>query len=86
METSALDSSNVEAAFHEVLSGTTFLVSASLTTMTGLELTSHFSTAIHTKVASREVTRGSISAVTLSSPIGPTSQGQEERKPCCKNS
>lgn len=62
METSALDSSNVEAAFHEVLS------------------------AIHTKVASREVTRGSISAVTLSSPIGPTSQGQEERKPCCKNS
>lgn len=60
METSALDSTNVEVAFHEVL------------------------TAIHKKVASREVTRGSISAVTLSSPI--INQSQEERKPCCKSS
>lgn len=60
METSALDSTNVEAAFHEVL------------------------TEIHRKVASREVTRGSISAVTITSPIGPAGQ-QEERKGCCKN-
>lgn len=58
METSALDSTNVEVAFHEVL------------------------TAIHKKVASREVTRGSISAVTITSPIGP---GQEEKKGCCKS-
>lgn len=62
METSALDSTNVEAAFNEVL------------------------TAIHKKVASREVTRGSISAVTLSSPIGPTSETQEKGRSCCKNS
>ncbi|KAG7237822.1 hypothetical protein INR49_031835 [Caranx melampygus] len=62
METSALDSTNVEAAFNEVL------------------------TAIHKKVASREVTRGSISAVTLSSPIGPTGEAQEERRGCCKSS
>lgn len=62
METSALDSTNVEVAFHQVL------------------------TAIHEKVASRQVTRGSISAVTISGPIGSTKQGQEERKPCCKNS
>lgn len=60
METSALDSTNVEVAFHEVL------------------------TAIHTKVASKKVTRGSINAVTISSPIGSTSQ--EEKKPCCKSS
>lgn len=60
METSALDSSNVENAFHQIL------------------------TAIHKKVASREVTRGSISAVTISTPIG--SPSQEERKPCCKSS
>ncbi|KAK7899116.1 hypothetical protein WMY93_019969 [Mugilogobius chulae] len=61
METSALDSTNVEAAFNEVL------------------------TAIHKKVASREVTRGSISAVTITNPIG-SSQSQEERKPCCNSS
>ncbi|XP_077446231.1 ras-related protein Rab-25-like [Stigmatopora argus] len=62
METSALDSTNVEAAFIDVL------------------------TAIHRKVASREVTRGSISAVTLSGTIGSTSVSQEERKRCCGNS
>uniref|UniRef100_A0A4W6D6H5 Ras-related protein Rab-25 n=1 Tax=Lates calcarifer TaxID=8187 RepID=A0A4W6D6H5_LATCA len=62
METSALDSTNVEAAFSEVL------------------------TAIQRKVASREVTRGSISAVTLSSPIGPSGEAQEERRGCCKSS
>nr|XP_033492357.1 ras-related protein Rab-11B-like isoform X2 [Epinephelus lanceolatus] len=62
METSALDSTNVEHAFNEVL------------------------TAIHTKVTSRQVTRGSISAVTLSSPIGPNSEAQEGRGSCCKNS
>ncbi|XP_054909863.1 ras-related protein Rab-25-like [Poeciliopsis prolifica] len=62
METSALDSTNVEAAFNEVL------------------------TAIHKKVASREVTRGSISAVTLSSPLGAAREAQEERKGCCKSS
>lgn len=60
METSALDSTNVEAAFHEVLKD------------------------IHKKVSSREVTRGSISAVTISGPIGAAGQ-QEERKPCCKS-
>ncbi|XP_072226801.1 ras-related protein Rab-25-like [Leuresthes tenuis] len=62
METSALDSTNVEAAFNEVLM------------------------AIHRKVASREVTRGSISAVTLSSPIGPASEAEGERKSCCSRS
>uniref|UniRef100_A0A3Q3XAZ5 Ras-related protein Rab-25 n=1 Tax=Mola mola TaxID=94237 RepID=A0A3Q3XAZ5_MOLML len=61
METSALDSTNVEAAFNEVL------------------------TAIQKKVASRQVTRGSISAVTLSSPIGPT-ETQEKQSTCCKSS
>uniref|UniRef100_A0A3B4XJQ7 Ras-related protein Rab-25 n=1 Tax=Seriola lalandi dorsalis TaxID=1841481 RepID=A0A3B4XJQ7_SERLL len=54
METSALDSTNVEVAFHEV--------------------------------ASREVTRGSISAVTISNPLGPTSEAQEERRGCCGSS
>ncbi|XP_023254239.1 ras-related protein Rab-25-like [Seriola lalandi dorsalis] len=62
METSALDSTNVEVAFHEVLA------------------------AIHKKVASREVTRGSISAVTISNPLGPTSEAQEERRGCCGSS
>ncbi|TNM92820.1 ras-related protein Rab-25-like [Takifugu flavidus] len=61
METSALDSTNVEAAFNEVLS------------------------AIQKKVASRQVTRGSISAVTLSSPIGATDT-QERKGGCCKSS
>ncbi|XP_036421742.1 ras-related protein Rab-25a [Colossoma macropomum] len=60
METSALESTNVENAFLEVL------------------------TAIHKKVASREVTRGSISAVTLGQMI-PTSEVNENRKTCCKN-
>lgn len=60
METSALDSFNVEAAFNEVL------------------------TAIHMKVSSKQVTRGSISAVTLS-PSRPASEEQEERKSCCKS-
>ncbi|XP_031178890.1 ras-related protein Rab-25-like [Sander lucioperca] len=59
METSALDSTNVENAFNEVLK------------------------AIHKKVASREVTRGSICAVTLSNP---TSDAQEGRRNCCKSS
>ncbi|KAL7829173.1 hypothetical protein AOLI_G00300580 [Acnodon oligacanthus] len=59
-ETSALESTNVESAFLEVL------------------------TAIHKKVASREVTRGSISAVTLGQTI-PTSEVNENRRPCCKN-
>lgn len=62
METSALNSTNVEAAFNEVL------------------------TEIHRKVASKEVTRGSISAVTLSNPLGPSSEAQEERRGCCKSS
>lgn len=60
METSALDSFNVEAAFNEVL------------------------TAIHMKVSSKQVTRGSISAVTLSS-SRPAGEEQQERKPCCKS-
>lgn len=61
METSALESTNVEAAFNEIL------------------------TAIHEKVASRKVTRGSISAVTLTNPIGPVGEAQESRG-CCKSS
>ncbi|XP_023686257.1 ras-related protein Rab-25a [Paramormyrops kingsleyae] len=60
METSALESTNVESAFIDVLK------------------------AIHKKVASREVTRGSISAVTLSNPNAMSGE-QEEKKPCCKN-
>ncbi|CAL8297026.1 unnamed protein product [Lota lota] len=58
METSALDSTNVEAAFNEVLK------------------------AIHKKVASKEVTRGSISAVTLSNSIEPKDEGRT----CCNMS
>ncbi|XP_041664656.1 ras-related protein Rab-25-like [Cheilinus undulatus] len=61
METSALESTNVEAAFNEIL------------------------TAIHEKVASRKVTRGSISAVTITNPIGPVGEAQESRG-CCKSS
>ncbi|KPP67913.1 ras-related protein Rab-25-like [Scleropages formosus] len=61
METSALESTNVESAFHDVLE------------------------AIYKKVASKEVTRGSISAVTLSSPSAMGGESQEEKKPCCKN-
>ncbi|KAM6958871.1 ras-related protein Rab-25-like [Aplochiton taeniatus] len=61
IETSALNSINVEAAFHVVLEE------------------------IHKKVSSKKVTRGSISAVTLSSPTGPNGDSQEERKPCCKS-
>ncbi|KAG5264485.1 hypothetical protein AALO_G00254280 [Alosa alosa] len=62
METSALESVNVEAAFLKVL------------------------TEIHRKVASREVTRGSISAVTLSPSIGPTSEAHTESRSCCGRS
>ncbi|XP_068189336.1 ras-related protein Rab-11B-like [Antennarius striatus] len=61
METSALDSTNVEAAFNEVLA------------------------AIQRKVASKQVTRGSISAITLSNNIGPTTEVQENKKKCCSN-
>ncbi|XP_061631367.1 ras-related protein Rab-25b [Phyllopteryx taeniolatus] len=58
LETSALSSTNVEAAFNTVL------------------------TEIHKKVSNKEVTQGSISAVTLNTPrLEPT----EEKKPCCKN-
>ncbi|KTF95220.1 hypothetical protein cypCar_00011542 [Cyprinus carpio] len=62
METSALESTNVESAFLEVL------------------------TAIHKKVASKEVTRGSISAVTLGQTLGPSSEFKEERRSCCNSS
>ncbi|CAJ1084082.1 ras-related protein Rab-25-like [Xyrichtys novacula] len=62
IETSALDSTNVEAAFNEIL------------------------TVIHRKVTSREVTRGSICAVTLSGPIGPIGEAKEESGGCCKSS
>ncbi|XP_051575430.1 ras-related protein Rab-25-like [Myxocyprinus asiaticus] len=61
METSALESTNVEAAFNTVL------------------------TEIHKKVSSKEVTRGSINAVTLSQPKAPAADAQEDKKPCCKN-
>lgn len=43
------------------------------------------SPAIQKKVASRQVTRGSISAVTLSSTIGP-SETEEKSRTCCKSS
>ncbi|XP_059365162.1 ras-related protein Rab-25-like [Carassius carassius] len=62
METSALESTNVESAFLEVL------------------------TEIHKKVASKEVTRGSISAVTLGQALGPSREFNEERQSCCKSS
>lgn len=90
METSALDSTNVEAAFNEILTGSS--VSASPTFLSSSELfnlpahVSQFSPAIQRKVASREVTRGSISAVTLSDTIGPTSESQEKGRGCCKSS
>lgn len=90
METSALDSTNVEAAFNEILTGSS--VSASPTFLSSPELfhlpahASQFSPAIQRKVASREVTRGSISAVTLSDTIGPTSESQEKGRGCCKSS
>ncbi|KAM6974654.1 ras-related protein Rab-25-like [Tautogolabrus adspersus] len=61
IETSALDSINVEDAFNEIL------------------------TVIHKKVASREVTRGSICAVTITNPIGPIGEAKESRG-CCKSS
>lgn len=60
METSALESTNVEVAFNSVLAE------------------------IHKKVSSREVTRGSISAVTLTSENA-QSTNAEEKKTCCKN-
>ncbi|XP_076005946.1 ras-related protein Rab-25-like [Genypterus blacodes] len=60
-ETSALDSTNVEAAFHDVLEG------------------------IHKKVASKQVTRGSISAAGLPGGIGPLGEANNNSKPCCKN-
>ncbi|KAL7840147.1 hypothetical protein AOLI_G00254700 [Acnodon oligacanthus] len=59
-ETSALESTNVETAFNNVL----------------ME--------IHKKVSSKEVTRGSINAVSLSSPKT-AADPQEEKKSCCKN-
>ncbi|XP_051720775.1 ras-related protein Rab-25b [Ctenopharyngodon idella] len=59
METSALGSVNVEAAFNTVLAE------------------------IHKKVSSKEVTRGSINAVTLSQPKADDTQ--VEKKVCCKN-
>ncbi|XP_043117655.1 ras-related protein Rab-25b [Puntigrus tetrazona] len=61
METSALESVNVEAAFNTVL------------------------TEIHKKVSSKEVTRGSINAVTLSQPKAAADDAQDEKKACCKN-
>lgn len=60
LETSALESTNVEAAFNNVLSE------------------------IHRKVSSKEVTRGSISAVSLASHV-PRADDQQGNKPCCKN-
>lgn len=91
METSALDSTNVEAAFIDILTGA--LRSSSRHATCWLPLISSPPhplppnlPAIHRKVASREVTRGSISAVTLSGTVRPTSEAQEEQRRCCKNS
>ncbi|XP_066577297.1 ras-related protein Rab-25b [Amia ocellicauda] len=61
METSALESTNVETAFNNVLAE------------------------IHRKVASKEVTRGSISAVSLSNPNAIAGENKEEKKACCRN-
>lgn len=61
METSALESTNVEAAFNNVL------------------------TEIHKKVSSKEVTRTSIGAMSLSNPNAAPAEPQDEKKPCCKN-
>ncbi|XP_034730689.1 ras-related protein Rab-25b [Etheostoma cragini] len=58
LETSALESTNVEAAFNSVLSE------------------------IQRKVSSKEVVRGSISAVSLNSS---SAENTEERRTCCKN-
>ncbi|XP_041797481.1 ras-related protein Rab-25b [Chelmon rostratus] len=58
LETSALDSTNVEAAFNNVLAE------------------------IQRKVSSKEVVRGSISAVSLNSA---KAENKEEQKPCCRN-
>ncbi|KAJ8354597.1 hypothetical protein SKAU_G00221640 [Synaphobranchus kaupii] len=59
METSALQSTNVEAAFHNVL------------------------TEIHKKIGSKQMTRGSFSNASLTSPTPQTRVYQEEKKPCC---
>ncbi|KAG9345284.1 hypothetical protein JZ751_009830 [Albula glossodonta] len=61
METSALESTNVESAFQTVLAG------------------------IHKKVTSKQVTRGSINAVSLTNPTALSGANQEEKKPCCRN-
>ncbi|KAL0984825.1 hypothetical protein UPYG_G00147580 [Umbra pygmaea] len=61
LETSALESTNVETAFHNVLGE------------------------IHRKVSSKEVTRGSISAVSLAQSASRASGDPEEKKPCCRN-
>lgn len=58
LETSALESTNVEAAFTNVLAE------------------------IHKKVSSKEVVRGSISAVSLNNH---GAENAEEKKPCCRN-
>lgn len=58
LETSALESTNVEAAFNNVLAE------------------------IHRKANSKEVVRGSTSAVSLSSS---GAENEEEGKPCCRN-
>ncbi|XP_033959167.1 ras-related protein Rab-25b isoform X1 [Pseudochaenichthys georgianus] len=62
LETSALESTNVEAAFNNVLQG--------------------FASKIHRKVSSKEVVRGSISAVSLNSSV---KENTEDKKPCCRN-
>ncbi|MGH0153786.1 UNVERIFIED_CONTAM: hypothetical protein FKN15_057663 [Acipenser sinensis] len=62
IETSALESTNVETAFHNVLAE------------------------IYKKVASKQVTRGSISAVSLSNQSSsPTTDQTDGKKPCCTN-
>lgn len=44
-----------------------------------------FPSEIHRKVSSKEVTRGSISAVSLASPVPRAAGDPEEKKPCCRN-
>lgn len=113
METSALESLNVEAAFNTVLTGSYCLFWTHHTVFTctlhvflalwvsplqsGLKSCKHFIiiitlslfdlllSEIHKKVSSKEVTRGSINAVTLSQPKAAADDAQKEKKACCKN-
>lgn len=86
METSALDSTNVEHAFNEVLTGMFSPGVISVSSVNDLLIFVSLFPAIQKKVASREVTRGSICAVTLSDTAASNAEAQQERRSCCKSS